>query len=953
MKRRIPLAIAAAVLCLTANAKQISIQQAENVARKYIVTKSSQKRLRHAGQQATAPYYAFNSDNGFVVVSGDDSLTELVCYSDHGTIDTDNLPAPLKELLEDYAGYVKAVQNGTAKAVRTETSSNPTVIVSPMVTTKWNQNAPYNNMVPTGCATGCAATALAQVMNYHEWPDTGVGSNTYPHSTYGEISVDFSQSTYDWANMLDEYTEGNYTDEQANAVAKLMYDCGVALNMNYGPSSGASTYAYSQCATFFKYNIDIISRDNRSTADNIKLVTDELNDCRPFIIAAQSLSGGHAFVADGYDSNNFLHINWGWGGLSDAYFNLNYLDPASQGIGGGSGAYSRYQSFIFFTPIRNGETPEGNTSLGYLTRDGAGVGCTSTTFDKSEQAPFTLTYIYNNGSKDFAGNIALGIFDSSNNLVARSESADFPDDNPFKSGYYFTDVANFPIDLSSLPDGSYTALGIYRLSSDDDDETKWNKFDAKSAVYVTISGDNVTAEEPKCHLALSNSIAMSGNFGLGHIVSFSANIVNSSLITVDGYINYTVTKKSDGSIVKSGSERAIIYDGSNYDTKVGVYLSENNFEPGETYVFSINDFTTTGGESTTITNDYGENEFTTTYDEPLAQKQLYLVTSKKEAKCSFSDDQFSIENSDANLYFGLIYNKNADTFVGQVGYIVNKFKGENVYTEKMTNIDLGSGYLFTDYFSASVYSSPIASLTDNGIYSIFAASAEQIDDAYPDEMVKFANADNYRLDFRFTDGIITQLHPETTVKQAAATTVSGNIVLDSPVTFACQLENMYYDDVVGTPTLDIYDKNNQLITSVTAESITIPAYSTTTAEFPCTLASSDFNEGETYTVRLSDFSNYYGYSFSANTDYDYTFNAATSSVGSLTNAAVKVYPNPAVDAIHTSTIANRIAVYSISGALVAEAANTDSISVASLTTGCYIVAITANGSTTRHQVFKK
>ena len=225
------------------------------VAAKYadIDIKSHPQRMKAAGkQQKAAAYYAFNigDNDGFVIVSGDDSLTELVGYSDSGSFDPDNMPDNMRSWLQAYSGYVASVQAGDSKAKRQQLGNVTTIVVRPFVTTEWNQGEPYDRLTPlldngAHCATGCVATAMAQVMKYYEWPERGEGSNSYEYDPYGTLSMDFSQSVYDWENMLDIYSsyyeEGNivpeYNDGQAGAVAKLMYDCGISVNMMYGGST--------------------------------------------------------------------------------------------------------------------------------------------------------------------------------------------------------------------------------------------------------------------------------------------------------------------------------------------------------------------------------------------------------------------------------------------------------------------------------------------------------------------------------------------------------------------------------------------------------------------------------------------------------------------------------------------------------------------------------------------
>ena len=185
---------------VTANAGQITEQQALQIAAKYadIDTKTYPQRMKAAGkQEKAAAYYAFNigDNDGFVIVSGDDSLTELVGYSDSGSFDSDNIPDNLHSWLQTYSDYVASVQNGESKAKRQQLGKVTTVVVRPFVTTEWNQGEPYNRLTPilqgnTHCATGCVATAMAQVMKYYEWPERGTGSNKYQHSVFGTLSMD-------------------------------------------------------------------------------------------------------------------------------------------------------------------------------------------------------------------------------------------------------------------------------------------------------------------------------------------------------------------------------------------------------------------------------------------------------------------------------------------------------------------------------------------------------------------------------------------------------------------------------------------------------------------------------------------------------------------------------------------------------------------------------------------
>lgn len=320
---------------------------------------------------AAAEFYVFapESDKGFVVVSGDDALTPIVGYGTAESFRADRMPDALKAWLEEYARYVKDVRAGSAKAALRTVSATRAggVAIAPMVETKWNQSAPFNLFCPllsNGSRTqrapaGCVATAMAQVMKFHNWPETGEGSLTYYDG--GEVVLDFSQSNYDWANMINVYTGrwggtnydewiGDYTDAQANAVAKLLHECGRAVNMNYGYyASGAfSEVVPAALVDYFKYSPEtkFYNRDVISTPDWIKLIRQNLEARRPMMYSGDGGGAGHAFVCDGIDANDLVHINWGWGGYCDGFFDMAYLAPDGTGIGGGNGYYFEGQSVV-------------------------------------------------------------------------------------------------------------------------------------------------------------------------------------------------------------------------------------------------------------------------------------------------------------------------------------------------------------------------------------------------------------------------------------------------------------------------------------------------------------------------------------------------------------------------------------------------------------------------------
>lgn len=281
--------------------------------------------------------YVFTSaDNSFILAPADDLAPALLGYGDN--FDPDDIPDNFRWWMQNYARQIQYLSEHPEAAP--EALSDHATIPH-LLTTTWNQRAPYNNLCPSDAGgrsvTGCVATAMAQVINYHECPaayGTGTHSYTWNNTT---LSFDYSATRFDWANMRDSYS-GSYTTAQANAVATLMYAAGVGVNMNYSskesgavslriPATLVNNFGFAPSARF-------VSRDCFTAADWDALIYNELAARRPVIYSGQSQQGGHCFVCDGYDGNSYYHINWGWGGLSDGSFLLSALDPYQQGTGG-------------------------------------------------------------------------------------------------------------------------------------------------------------------------------------------------------------------------------------------------------------------------------------------------------------------------------------------------------------------------------------------------------------------------------------------------------------------------------------------------------------------------------------------------------------------------------------------------------------------------------------------
>lgn len=299
-------------------------------------------------------FYVFNSANntGYSIVAADDCVPALLGYSDSGNFDYADMPDNMKAWLESYQEQIDwAIANGVNATATESRAIRPEI--APLIKTQWDQSAPYNNLCPdyaenVKSASGCVATAMAQIMKYHEWPVKGKGSNSYNcYNTsigvnLGTLSMNFANTTFDWANMTDRYTSSS-TAAQNDAVATLMYACGISVNMMYGPSSGAQSIKASEAfINYFDYDkaTTYCLRDYYGGTEWEEMIYNELAAMRPVLYDGVTYDySGHEFVCDGY-SNGYFHINWGWGGMSDGYFLLSVLDPGIQGTGGANSGFN-------------------------------------------------------------------------------------------------------------------------------------------------------------------------------------------------------------------------------------------------------------------------------------------------------------------------------------------------------------------------------------------------------------------------------------------------------------------------------------------------------------------------------------------------------------------------------------------------------------------------------------
>ncbi len=418
--------------------------------------------------------YIFTANEGFVVMSADDCVQPILGYSLTDIFDAKDMPENLRWWLQGYSDEIQsAIDNKmratseTAKMWKDLAEGNSkagkaTMAVAPLIQTKWNQNKYYNDLCPAvsdgpnGKAyTGCVATAMAQIMKYWSYPSTGIGSHSYTWNGQ-TLNANFGATTYDWSNMADyyEYYFANGTDQYANwlsepsaeeiaAVATLMYHCGVSVDMIYGGNStggsaAPNAYVANALKNYFNYK-NTAQHKQKSYNSTVYYTDDEwiamlktdLDASRPVQYGGQDPNGnsGHAFVCDGYNSDDYFHFNWGWAGRYNGYFSLNNLNTGANSgeAGAGNGVYTRNQEAVF--GIEPGSMVPAPTNLTYTL---SGLNDLTLTWDAVNAA--SSYNVYRNG-----------------NLVGNTTETTYSETAPFgELSYYVRCVdANSQLSLSS------------------------------------------------------------------------------------------------------------------------------------------------------------------------------------------------------------------------------------------------------------------------------------------------------------------------------------------------------------------------------------------------------------------------------------------------------------------------------------------------------------------------
>ncbi len=530
--------------------------------------------------------YIFNGNPGFVVMAADDCVQPILGYSLTDVFDAKDMPENLKWWLQGYSDEIQsAIDNkmrATSKTAKmwkdlaegNSKAGKATMTVAPLIQTKWNQNKYYNDLCPAvsdgpnGHAyTGCVATAMAQIMKYWSYPSTGVGSHSYTWNGQ-TLNANFGATTYDWNNMADyyEYYYVNGTDQYAQglpapseveitAVATLMYHCGVSVDMIYGGNStggsaAPNAYVANALMTYFNYK-NTAQYKQKTNNSNVYYTDDEwiamlkadLDAGHPLQYGGQDPNGnsGHAFVCDGYNSDDYFHFNWGWAGIYNGYFTISNLNTGANNsqAGAGNGNYTRNQDAVF--GIEPGSMVPAPTNLTYTL---SGLNNITLTWDAVSAA--SSYNVYRNG-----------------NLVGSTTETIYSEAAPFGELSYYVRCVDSNSQLS-LSSNTVTVTIAYLTP-------------IVTGLTATLSGNNVNLTWTAPEWCYPETPSATLTYGDGHI-----NGINSTRYWAHRYLSGNLSQYANKAIYKisiyayvTGSYTCYIYKGATETSSNG----ENIFWP--------------------------------------------------------------------------------------------------------------------------------------------------------------------------------------------------------------------------------------------------------------------------------------------------------------------------------------------------------------------------------------
>lgn len=441
-------------------------------------------------------YYIFNrgGEQGFIIVSADSRTKKILAYSNEGHFDIESLAPEMKAWL---GGYTEALsdlsmtpdsllaqlnEGPLKRAVHDDAGLAPEV--KPLLgNICYAQTFPYNAKCPNKSLTGCVATGAAQIMRFYEFPKQPSGKS-HSYENEGETVSSSFTTTYDWNNMLPTYSKTGGDEKENAAISQLMFDVGVACNMDYSPSgSSASRIDLAQALVeYFGYGNNMVNfrRDAFTPEDFVYYLKKELNEGRPVLMGGTDEEDfGHCFVCDGYDTNGLFHFNWGWNGTSNGYFEITNLSPVRPGSR--TGAVANYNENVTF--IGGIQPPSANNEkVSVLSMKGLEAAPSG---KKGGRVRVKVERVSNCTIGNFTGNLGVALY-KDGEMVKTLEVTD-ASLTPTRS---YRELEFTPILPSNLSGDDYQLVMVSKANSD----SKWRPIltAGVGCINLEVKGDNVT-----------------------------------------------------------------------------------------------------------------------------------------------------------------------------------------------------------------------------------------------------------------------------------------------------------------------------------------------------------------------------------------------------------------------------------------------------------------------------
>ena len=694
-------------------------------------------------------YYVFNigTDGGFVIVSGDDRTPEILGYSDQGSFDAQNIPENMRAFLQGYADEMQRLPANVTAASRGVGAKRAAVrsSITPLLTTLWNQHEPYNNSCPLKgtdrTLTGCVATAMAQVMNYHQYPvdpTTAIPGYTPIGDGAGPQVDPLGETTFDWGLLRNEY-DGADTDAAAAEVAKLMQYCGASVQMNYGVkgSEAATSMVINALINYFDYDggASYAKRSEYDYNEWVALLYTELANNRPVLMGGQSTGGGHAFVCDGYDEDDFFHINWGWGGTSNGFFRLSNLTPDTQGAGGSStnDGYNLDLGACIGVQKNIGTVPANDLRL--TVRD-------MQILDRVENNTgyYVNSKIYNryNTSSHFSAGVGSSFWNFTGSTRAfdcgwRLEKdgvsvLEIVGANGESVQDNYATIRGVIGDFGALEDGTYRLVAICKLAGSD----TWSEcFNAdKSYIEAVVNGVTLTMNAvnispAQYQLAVKGVTLGAGGLVVGQASSITVEITNSGTADYHGDITLVLGTRNFGGQtvdIKAGETKSVtitstpsvagafsltIYDGLFKDGKsLGTVPSVSVSVPEESSSASIN------FSELTINNSAGRDVYGNAISGSVKVRNTGTTTYKQGVSVILGKTFNWVDTGD-----GWTYNYNTDFTKNVNDRIVAG--GEETIDFNFKGLEYGERYiLLLAYYTYDTEDGIVRHSSNRGIYTI-------------------------------------------------------------------------------------------------------------------------------------------------------------------------------------------------------------------------------------------